>query len=71
MMYDVFCLDTAGHFYFDAKSPFDALYKMLYTLNLQKEDRTAIIKASKTGKTLNFVHHGQTYSVINQIVKGR
>lgn len=68
-MYEIFCLDTDDKFYFQATSPFNALYKMLYTLNSRCEDRSAMIAPSATGKTLSFVHRGLTYAVINNIIK--
>lgn len=61
--YCVCCLDDAKTFIFTADSPRDALEKMRYTLDLERKDTNAKIKATNSGMHLYMDHSGKTYSV--------
>jgi len=56
----VLCLDDGTEHYFIAENAHDAIKKMLYTLNLQHEDKNAKIELCN-GRTWGLVHNGKTY----------
>lgn len=58
----VFCLDDGSTAVFLAKSAYDALEKMRYTLDLQNKDDGAEIKETTSGRCLWFRHSGKIYS---------
>lgn len=62
-MIKVFCLEARTEFGFIANTPYEALTKMLYTLNLANFDKNAVIKETSTGKCLYMEHKGKTYGV--------
>ena len=64
-MIRVLCLETQTWFGFTADTPYEALNKMLYTLNLACYDKQAVIKMTKSGKCLYIEHKGKTYGVVN------
>lgn len=63
-MIKVFCLDENTWYIMDAKTPYEALNKMLYYCNLKRNDSNAVINLSKSNRTAYFVHSNKTYSVI-------
>ena len=64
MLY-VRCLDTGAEFGFVAKTPYEAMDKMRYFLNLKREDPGATINKTVSGMHLWMDHSGRTYSIAN------
>ena len=62
-MRKVFCLDNEKEYYFDAISGYDAIQKMLYTLNLEHQDDNAKIEL-QNDRTWCLVHNGKTYGCL-------
>ena len=60
-MIKVFCLDDGSEYLFSATSGYDAIQKMLYTLNLSHKDRNAEIELCN-GRTWSLKHNGKTYA---------
>ena len=58
----VLCLENEHTFYFDAKTGYEALTKMKYTLDLKRKDENAIINKSPSGLHLWMEHSGKTYA---------
>ena len=59
----VFGLDTHEALTFQARTPLEAMSKLLYTLNLKRMDDTAKIEKTESNLHLYTVHCGNTYSV--------
>lgn len=59
--YKVTCLETGKVYTFLAASPFNALEKMAYTLNLSYNARNPFVP-DLYDKTLWFEHNGRTYA---------
>ena len=66
MLIRVFCLDEGRGYYFSAKTPYEAMENMKYTLDLKHLDKKAEIKQTDSGTCLFMDHSGKTYSVINR-----
>ena len=62
-MLKVLCLDDNVEYFFNTTSAYDALQKMLYTLNLKHEDKNAKIDLCN-GRTWCLTHNGKTYGCI-------
>lgn len=62
-MFRVVCLDNGNNYYYQAKSPEEAMTKMKYVLDLANKDGACIINRTKTGKHLFMDHSGKTYAV--------
>ena len=62
MLKMVLSLDENKQYYFVATSGYDALTKMLYTLNLSKRDDAATI--TKLNKSWSLVHGGKAYGAL-------
>lgn len=62
-MIKVFCLDSGVEYFFSAISGYDAIQKMLYTLNLKQEDRNAEIELCN-GRTWSLTYMGHTYACV-------
>lgn len=60
-MFKVTCLDDGRNYYFDAMTPYDAMCKMLYTLNLSNNMHDVTINKTESGKHLWLEHAGKTY----------
>ena len=60
-MIKVFCLDDRSEYLFTATSGYDAMQKMLYTLNLVNKDESAKIELCN-GRTWSLQHNGKTYA---------
>ena len=58
----VTCLDNGKQYYFNATNEYEAMEKMLYTLNCRHYDSEAIIRTSK--KCLYIEHLGKTYGIV-------
>ena len=65
IMFVVTCLDNGKQYYFDAKTPYEALDKAKYYLNLKHKDEDVTINKTESGKHLYFEHYGMTYVVAN------
>ena len=64
MLY-VRCLDTGVEFGFTAKTPYEAMDKMRYFLDLKQKDPGATINKTASGMHLWMDHSGRTYSIRN------
>lgn len=62
-MKKVLCLDDGKEFIFTAISGYDAIQKMLYTLNLKHEDKNAKLELCN-GRTWSLEHNGKTYACV-------
>ena len=62
-MRKVFCLDDGMEYFFVAISGYDAIQKMLYTLNISHKDNNAEIKLYN-GRTWSLKHKGKTYACV-------
>lgn len=59
-------LDTHQWLYFTARTPYEAMEKLLYTLNLKRKDTSAKIQLIGGGRTLSITHNGETWSCLNK-----
>ena len=59
-------LDTHRWLYFTARTPYEAMEKLLYTLNLKRKDTSAKIQLLGGGRTLSIIHNGETWSCLNK-----
>ena len=57
-------LDTGAEYIFTAKTAYEAMRKMIYTLNISGKC-DAVINKTARGKTLYIEHKGNTYSTVN------
>ena len=57
-------LDTGIEYIFTAKTAYEAMQKMIYTLNISGKCDAEINK-TESGKTLYIEHKGNTYSTAN------
>lgn len=62
-MFKVVCLDNGNNYYYQAKSPYEAMTKMKYVLDLSNKDSACIINKTESGKHLFMDHSGKTYAV--------
>ena len=60
----VFCLDDDKTYYFDVKTPYEAMEKMLYKLNIAHYDPRAIIDKTPTNKCFYIEHNGKCYATL-------
>ena len=65
MIHRIFCLDDGIAMWFDAKTPYLAMKKILYYLNLFHEDKKAVINKTESGNYLYVVHNNNTWCVKN------
>ena len=63
-MYYVKCIEDNKEYGFVADTPYEALKKMIYTLNIKEICKVKINK-TKSGKHLWFEHNNKTYAVRN------
>lgn len=63
-MIRVFCLDDCSEYWFNADNGFDAIGKMLYTLNLSCTDKRAKINLHND-RTWELIHNGKTYACLH------
>lgn len=61
----VTCLNNGKRYGMDAKTPYEALSKMKYTLDLSRKDENAVINKTESGLHLYMDHSGKTYVVRN------
>lgn len=57
------CLDDGRVHYFSAKTPYEALNKMVYTLNIGCKDDNATINKTESNLHLYVEHSGKMYAV--------
>ena len=62
-MKKVLCLENGNEYYFDANNGYDAIQKMMYTLNISHEDKDANIELCNN-RTWNLTHNGKTYATL-------
>lgn len=62
-MIKVLCLDNSKVYGFSANTPYEALEKMRYTLDVVHKDERAVINKTKSGRCLYMEHSGKTYGV--------
>lgn len=60
---DVICLNDGTTYTFVARTGYEAMQMMKYTLDLARKDKGAVINKTKTGLHLWMDHSGKTYSV--------
>jgi hypothetical protein len=60
-MIKVFCLDDGSEYLFSAASGYEAMQKMLYTLNLSHKDGNAEGELCN-GRSWSLKHNGKTYA---------
>lgn len=65
MLRYVMCLDTGILYGFIATTPYEAMQKMIYTLNISNEKRDIIINKTISGEHLYIEHSGKTYAIRN------
>ena len=65
-MINIFNLDTGASWSFFAKTPYEAMEKLKYTLDLNHKDPAAKINKTESGRCLYMDHSGNTWSVINK-----
>lgn len=58
-----YCLDTGEALVFQAATPYEAMRKLLYYLNLSKEDKSATINKTESNLHLYTIHNGKTWSI--------
>lgn len=57
-------LDTGAIWGFAAKTAYEAMEKLKYTLDLNHKDENAEICETKSGRCLYMDHSGQTWAVV-------
>ncbi len=62
----VTCLETGEKYGYVASTPYDALKKHIYTMNLSHQDNAAEIKITGSVLHLYTIHSGKTYAIRNQ-----
>ncbi len=65
MLRYVMCLDTGISYGFIATTLYEAMRKMIYTLNISNEDSDAVINKTISGEHLYIEHNGKTYAIRN------
>lgn len=60
-MRKVFCLDDGTEYLFNTTNGYDAILKMLYTLNVKYKDSNAKLELCN-GRTWSLQHNGKTYA---------
>jgi hypothetical protein len=62
-MKKVLCLEDGLEYFFNAISGYDAIQKMLYTLDIVNKDYSAEIELCN-GRTWSLRHSGKTYACV-------
>lgn len=65
MLRKVVCLDTGDALWFQAQTAYEAMQKLLYTLNLKHQDNDATINITRSCLHLYTIHNGNYWSVRN------
>lgn len=64
-MIEVMCLDTRKRLWFSAKTPYQAMEKLIYYLDTGRKDANAKISLVGGGRVLTVLHSGETWSTVN------
>ena len=64
--YKIRCLEDDKLFFIGAETPKEALYNMMYTLNLKHFDKNCEILQTKSKRILYIEHFGKTYAIVNK-----
>lgn len=59
-------LDTGVTWGFGAKTAYEAMIKLKYTLDLTHKDPDAVINKTESGRCLYMDHGGNTWAVVNK-----
>lgn len=59
-------LDTGATWGFAAKTAYEAMMKLKYTLDVSFTDPNAVINKTESGRCLYMDHGGNTWAVVNQ-----
>lgn len=65
-MIEVVCLDSRQKLWFSAKTPYQAMEKLIYYLDSQRKDKDAKIALVGGGRVLTVLHSGRTWSTLNK-----
>lgn len=65
-IFKIRCLEDDKLFSIGAETPQEALYNMMYTLNLNKFDKNCKILETNSKKFLYIEHSGKTYVIKNK-----
>ena len=60
------CLEDDKTFSIGAETPNEALYNMMYTLNLNRFDKNCKILTTNSKRILYIEHTGKTYAIVNK-----
>lgn len=60
------CLEDDKTFSIGAETPNEALYNMMYTLNLNRFDKNCKILTTNSKRILYIEHTGKTYAILNK-----
>lgn len=63
--YRIHNMDTGADWTFQAWTAYEAMQKLLYSLNLSHRDDSAAINKTESGTLLYTEHNGQTWCVLN------
>lgn len=65
-IFKIRCLEDDKVFSIGAETPNEALYNMMYTLNVKKFDKNCKILSTNSKRILYIEHAGKTYAIINK-----
>ena len=65
MLKKVTCLDTGESLWFQARTAYEAMRKLLYTLNLKHQDDSAVVNMTGSCQHLFTIHCGQYWATRN------
>lgn len=65
MLRRVVCLDTGETLWFQARTAYEAMRKLLYTLNLKHQDDNASVNMTGSCQHLFMIHNGKYWTVRN------
>ena len=65
-IFKVRCLEDDKLFSIGAETPQEALYNMMYTLNLNRFDKNCKILETNSKRILYIEHSGKTYAIKNK-----
>ena len=65
-IFKIRCLEDDKIFSIVANTPEEALYNMMYTLNLKRFDKNCKIFATNSKRILYIEHTGKTYAILNK-----
>jgi len=65
MLKKVTCLDTGESLWFQAHTAYEAMQKLLYTLNLKHKDDSAVVNMTGSCQHLFTIHCGKYWTTSN------